>query len=166
MFLYELTERYQQIADLAFEESEDDGRISREFMEIMQSLEGQIEQKLASMCRVVKTLEAVSDACKAEEERIRDKRKRAENHVERIKSYMMNAMEILGVKKIVADELFTVAIQKSPPSLSIIDFDSIPHDYDKQLERQVDSKKIKEAIAGGVVVPGCEIIQGQHVRIR
>lgn len=165
MRLYELTERYNQIADLAFEES-DDGQIDQAFAAMLQSLEGDIDSKLSGICRVIRELESVELAAKAEADRITKKRQAAERHIDRLKAYAKWNLEELGETKRKVDDLFTVAIQASPPSVRVVNLDAVPHDFDKPVQRAVDVARIREILKNGDDVPGCELVRGTHLRIR
>jgi len=163
--LYELTERYNQIADLAFDESED-GQIEQSFATMLQSLEGDIDSKLAGICRVIRELEAIETAAKAEADRITKKRQAAERHIDRLKAYAKWNMEELGETKRKVDDLFTVAIQNNPPSVRVVNMDAVPHDFDKPVQRAVDISRIRDILKNGDDVPGCELVRGTHLRIR
>lgn len=166
MNLYHLSQRYNEIADLAFEESDEEGQISREFVRLMSICEDNINAKLGAMCRVIRELEAVEEAAKNEAARLTKKRQQAANHVSRIKDYMKESLDILGTSKIKVDDLFTVAIQASPVSLVIENPDSVPRDFDKPPVRVIDNAKVKDALKAGQYIPGCSLVQGTHVRIR
>ena len=166
MNLYQLSERYNEIADLAFDESDDDGQISREFVRLMSICEDNINTKLGAMCRVIRELEAVEEAAKVEAARLSEKRRQAASHVTRIKGYIKESLEILGTSKLKVDDLFTVAIQASPVSLEIDNFDAVPHEFDKPPVRMIDNARVKDALKAGQQIPGCSLVQGTHVRIR
>ena len=166
MNLYQLSERYNEIADLAFSESDDEGQIHESFVRLMSICEDNITTKLGAMCRIIRELEATEEAARAEARRLSEKRGRAESHIARIKGYINESLVILGTKKLKVDNLFTVAIQNNPPALKVDDFDAVPHEFDKPPVRQLDNAKIKEAIKLGIPVPGCSIEVGTHVRIR
>ena len=166
MRLYELTSRYNQIADLAFEEADSDGAIDKALANMLDLLEDGIDAKLSGICRVIKGLEAVEAAAKAEADRITQKRKAAERHIERLKAYAKWNLEELGETKRKVDEIFTVAIQANPPSVRVVNLDSVPHDFDKPVERSLDVSRIRDILKNGDEVPGCELIRGTHLRIR
>ena len=166
MRLYELTDRYLQIADLAFAESDEDGAIDRDLAKMLSSLQDSIDHKLGAICRIVKELELSAEVAKAESKRILAIHHRAEVHAERLKQYMKDSLEQLGERKRKVDDLFTIAIQNNPPAVRVVDLDSVPHDFDKELPRQVDLQRIKDILKNGDPVDGCELVQGTHLRIR
>lgn len=162
--LYELTEEYQRLIDLI--EEDDLIEIDSTTMAILDSIESSIDDKFAAICRVIRELEHKSAACKAESDRLQTKSRSASNQVDRLKDYMQATMETLGEKSRKIDELFTVAIQASPAAVEILDMDSVPHEFDRPIERQIDKTRIKDALKKGVEVPGCSLVQSTHLRIR
>lgn len=166
MKLYELTEQYRVICDLAFSEVDDDGAIGQEFMAMMGGLEGEIRDKLSGCCRIVRELEAAEAAAKAEVVFLQQKAARASRHVDRLKDYMKTNLEDLGEVKLKVDDIFTVAIQANPPAVKVNNLDAVPADFDKQQERKLDLTRIKSILANGDPVAGCELVRGTHLRIR
>lgn len=166
MKLYELTERYREICDLAFSEVDDDGVIGQEFMALMSSLEDSIDDKLAACCRIVREMEATEAAAKAEAAMLAKKQSQAERHIDRLKAYMKVNLESLGETKRKVDDVFAVAIQANPPAVRVADLDAVPHEFDKPQERKIDVQAIGTLLKAGSVVPGCELVRGTHLRIR
>jgi hypothetical protein len=76
-------------------------------------------------------------------------------------------MEIMGMDKIKSD-LFTIALQKNPPALQIIDQKKIPAKYLTVIPKQYvpNNEAIKTALSADKKVPGCCLVQGKHLRIR
>lgn len=165
MRLYELTEQWRQIAEIAFAEM-DDGELPADLMEQLATCEGNIDQKLAACCRIVKEMEASKEAFAAEASRLRTKASRCESHADSLKAYMKSQMEACDFSKREVDSIFTVSIQKSPPSLVVSNLDDVPTTWDVPQERRIDSRGIKDAIKAGAIVPGCEVVCGTHLRIR
>lgn len=165
MRLYELTEQWRQIAEIAFAEM-DDGELPADLMEQLATCEGNIDQKLAACCRIVKEMEASKEAFAAEASRLRTKASRCESHADSLKRYMKEQMESCDFTKREVDSIFTVSIQKSPPSLMVNNLDAVPTTWDVPQERKIDSRGIKDAIKAGAIVPGCEVVCGTHLRIR
>ena len=175
MRLYELTEQWRQIAEIAFAEM-DNGELPADLMEQLATCEGNIDQKLAACCRIVKEMEASKEAFAAEASRLRTKASRCESHADSLKAYMKEQMEACDFSKREVDSIFTVSIQKSPPSLVVSNLDAVPSylrmwrvvpsTWDVPQERRIDSRGIKDAIKAGAIVPGCEVVCGTHLRIR
>lgn len=165
MRLYELTEQWRQIAEIAFAEMYD-GELPADLIVQLSAIEGGIDQKLAACCRIVKEMEAANSAFAAEASRLRAKASRCEAHSDSLKRYMKEQMESCDFTTREVDSIFTVSIQKSPPSLVVNNLDAVPTTWDVQQERKIDSRGIKDAIKAGATVPGCEVVCGTHLRIR
>jgi hypothetical protein len=61
--------------------------------------------------------------------------------------------------------LFTVSLQKNPPSVEIVNEDLIPEQF-KKVTYTVAKKDILEALKNGQVIEGAEIKQTKSLRIR
>ena len=161
MTLYELTEEFLQLLELA-EDPETDPQV---FDDTMESVAAEWVNKAEGYVKVIKQIEADAAAIKAEEKRLSDRRKAAEKNAERIKQTLKAAMEVTGNTKI-KTELFTVSIQKNPPSLKIDDPARIPHDFMIQPDPVPDSKAIKTALKEGFDFTWCHLEQSESLRIR
>lgn len=165
MRLYELTDQWRTIAEIAFAEAED-GELPVDLMTQLSAIEGDIDHKLAACCRIVKEMDASKEAFATEASRLKLKASRCEAHADSLKAYMKGQMEACDFTKREVDSLFTVAIQNSPPSVRVNNLDAVPSSWDVPQDRKIDLRGIKDAIKAGVEVPGCEIVQGTHLRIR
>lgn len=167
MRLYELTDEWQRIAELAFYEADAaDGEVPADLVTQLHSIEGSIDQKLAACCRIVREMEAAKEAFNTEASRLKLKGSRCESHADSLKAYMKSCLESIDCTKREVDSIFTVAIQKSPPTLVVNNLDDVPESYTVKQERKIDTASIKNAIKHGIAVPGCELTQGTHLRIR
>jgi len=165
--LYELTEQYQLLSDLAFGAMDDEtGALEADFVAVLSNLEGDIKDKLAALCRVVRQLEATEAAAKFESQFFAKKAQYAGRATDRLKTYMKDNLESLGEKKLKVDDVFTVAIQSNPPGVDVFDLDLVPREFDRPSERIVDKTAIKDLLKAGQRVPGCLLTNGTHLRIR
>ena len=75
------------------------------------------------------------------------------------------AMRLQGEKK-VKGELFTLAIQKNPPSLKIdIEPEELPQEF-QTITISANKEKIKAAIKEGRAIEWARLEQGESLRIR
>ena len=164
MRLYELTDEWLSLIDAMDSE---DGSIPPDLAERMARIEGDIATKIEGCCKVAKGFAAAAEAFKTEAERLRKKSTGAARREQWLKDYIKEQLEKLGEKKLVAG-LFTVAIQNSPISLDVHDIDSVPDDYDSDIQpdRKLDKKAILQEFKYGCDVPGCTLHQNTHLRIR
>ena len=158
MKLYEIPPLYQQLLDMAEEQDSD-------FSEALDSLEDAFEEKAENIVKIMRTLEAKEKAYKDEEDRLNAQRKTLNNRLQELKDYLQENMNVMGKKK-VESGLFTVAIQKSPPTLKIDDDKYIPDGYWIPQPPKLDRKELLQDMKLGEEIEGVEIVQGEHVRIR
>ncbi|MGJ0848295.1 siphovirus Gp157 family protein [Tissierella praeacuta] len=160
--LYELTEMYQNIWDLI-----GDDEVDLEALEkALKDIEDNIEIKAENTAKLIKGIDADVEVIKAEEKRLADRRKALENKKEGIKTYLENHLRIMEIDK-VKTPLFTVALQKNPPSVNILDEKLIPKDYIKTVTTTSISKKdLLEDLKQGLIIDGVELKQTKSLRIR
>ena len=158
MKLYELNQNYQRILDMI-----DDG--AEGLQDTLESLSEAIEEKVENIAKVVKTLDSEAAAIKAEEERLAMRRRSLEGNAKRLKEYAQQSMELADIKK-VKGEVFTLAIQKNPPSLHVIDEGLVPKDYFTVPAPVLDKKRLLTELKAGKEFDGVVIKQGQSLRIK
>ncbi|RJQ25547.1 MAG: hypothetical protein C4589_11155 [Peptococcaceae bacterium] len=164
MKLYELTGAFNEI----FDSLESDDELNFQALEdTLQAIEGVIEQKASSIAKIIKSLEKSADAFDSESKRLADKKKSTENKIKWLKDYLLQAMELTAKDKIFTD-IGTVARQKSPASVSVLDIEKIPKEYwyIPVPAPILDKKLILDTIKRGTEVPGAALHQGYHIRIR
>jgi hypothetical protein len=159
--MYELTAKALSIYNRLQDEEAD--LVQIQFM--LAELDGEIADKATSMVRFVQMLDADTDAISAEIKRLQDRKKARENRADGIKAYLKAQMEMQGKDKI-QTPLLTISIQKnSQPSLIVEDVSKIPASY-QVVKYDLNNAKIKEDLQKGQEVPGCKLVQGNHLRIR
>lgn len=166
MRLYDLGQKYLDIGDRLLDSLGEDGAVDPEVAAEFAGIEDQLAAKFAACCRIVRNLEAVADACHDESLRLARKSKSAHSRIDSLKDFIKFNLEAIGEKKLVCDELFTVAIQQSPPSTVIENLDLVPHIFDKPQERQVSLSAIRDSLKAGHEVPGAKLVASTHLRIR
>lgn len=163
--LYELTDRWAALLDLACDTSDDDGRISPEFVELLAAIEGSIDEKLQAYWRMMKNLDAQHAAFENEAKRLAAKAKALDQHYEYLRANVKDTLDKKGVLKW-EQGVAKFRIQKnSTPSVVIDDEPAIPADYYVQPPPQLDKRFIVEAIKSGKTVPGAHLEVGSHVRL-
>src|SRR5690606_28566005 len=133
----ELSQAWQEVHALA-QDGED-------VQDTLEAIEGGIEDKVENIAKVVKAIDAEGKALKEEEKRISDRRKAMENQAKRLKEYAEEAMRSVGMNKIKGN-LFTVAIQKNPPSVDIVDPELIPEIYWTPQEPALNKKELTASL--------------------
>ena len=160
--LYELTEMYKNIWDLV-----EDDEIDLETLEkALSNIEDNIEAKAENTAKLIKGIDGDINTLKEEENRLAKKRRALENKQKNIKEYLEMQLKVMEIDK-VKTPLFTVALQKNPPSVNITNEDLIPDQFKKTVTTvSVVKKDLLEALKSGQVIEGAEIKQGKSLRIR
>ena len=159
MNLYELTENF-----LAVQTSIEEG--NTDLIDTLEAIEGAIEVKAQGIIAVTRNITSQIEAIKAEEKRLADMRKVRENHLKRLKEYVLENMQQTG-KTNIKTELGVMRIQASTPALKITNQEKIPAEYQTIVPEhyEIDNERVKEALKDGKAVPGAELVQGVHLRI-
>lgn len=154
MNLYDLTEQYQDLLDLAQEGGEG---IDYEAMLI--GMEGVISDKLDGYCKIIRTLEAEAEAVKAESLRLSQRKTALENQVSRLKEAMKGGMLRLNMDKH-KSTLFTVSLTKPRARVEVTNIDAVPSDL-LRVKKEVDKTAAMELFKNGDTVHGLELVYGE-----
>lgn len=164
MTLYELTDEYRTLLELAEDPEVDPETLADTF----EALGGEIEYKADGYARVMKQLEADAAALKAEEKRLCVRRTVCENNIKRMKQALQSAMEATGKTKF-KTELFSFGIQKNPARL-VIDREDTNHAPAEYIVIQAptwNKEALKAALKAGKDVDGiAHLEQTESLRIR
>lgn len=154
MNLYELTEQYQTILEMAREGAED-----FDYGQMLEGMEGAISDKLDGYCKVIKTLEAEAEAVKTESLRLSQRKTVLENQVSRIKEAMKSGMIRLNLDKH-KSTLFTVSVTKPQQRVEVTNLDAVPSELIR-VKKEVDKTAVKELLKTGEKVHGVELVYGE-----
>lgn len=163
MTIYELTDEYRQLLEMAEDPEVDPQTLA----DTMESIEAEIEAKADGYAKVMKNMEADEEAIAKEIKRLQDRKSHLENTRKSMKERLKAAMEATGKTKF-KTELFSFGIQNNAPSV-IIDVEDvfrIPDDYLKYKDPEPDKKLIKQAIDAGQMIDFAHLEQTQSLRIR
>lgn len=162
--LYELTGDAIRLRDLLTE-----GEIDEEIIrDAIVNNNEEIALKLENYAKFIKNTESDIAGLKAEELRLKDKRKALENTIDRMKKAMQDALILSGNNK-VKSPLFTFSIQKNPPSVVMDEqyIENIPEKYIIHPEPTIDRKALLDDLKSGVDLDGiAHIEQTESMRIR
>lgn len=159
MKLYELTDNYMQLVELADQLDEET------FRNTLESIQESIEDKVENTAKVIKSIEADVQAIKEEEKRLKERRQALEKKIDSIKDYLKEQLEKAGIDKVKRPTI-TVSIQKNPPSVKVIDEKLIPSSFMIAKAPELDKKAVLEKLKDGEEVPGVELFQGRSLRIK
>ena len=155
--LYELTDNYQQLLDMADEAD------PQAFEDTLEALQDEINHKAENLAKVIRTYEAEAKALEEEKKRLESRISARKNKVQRLKDYLKDNLEKAGMQK-AKGKTFTVWVQDSE-KVHVSDESAIPEQY-FVMKRQLSKTAIKEAIENGQQVAGAEIVKNKSIRIR
>lgn len=158
MNLYELTQSAAYLQQLL-----EDGDIDEQtFADSIESL--MIEDKVESICKVIRNLEAQAAMFKEEAARLAKKQKTAESGIARLKDSLVNFMQVTDANKI-ASGLFTVSLRSSA-ACEITEPSMIPSDFYVQQDPKLSVSAIKDTLKQGIQVPGARLVENPYVLIK
>lgn len=162
LHLYQLSEAYA-ILQAAAEEDEEEGAFERALV----VLGGELTEKIESICKLIRILEADATAAEAEAKRLSALARSRLNRVATLKQYLFDNLEAAHLDRI-DGKLFKVALQASPPSCNILDFALIPEAYHRIIpeRREPDRTALLRDLKDGAEIPGAELVRSRHLRIR
>jgi len=164
--LYELTENAQQLYDLGSSAQDaDDHEAKQAINEAFELLQGELNQKLEQCVYTLKEWEIEASAQKAEEERLKKKRKSVERSIFNLKARMLMAMQAADMTKS-KGALHTVSLRKTPAKLIIDDPQKVPDAYLVPQPAKPDNKGIKEALKDGEILDFAHLETGESVSIK
>ena len=156
MNLYEITGEALYLQEL-FLNGDIDERVVRDTLEAIGA-----NDKLESLCYVLKNLDAFAKSCKEEENKLAEKRKAAENGISRIKDNMLAFMEASMSDKIKAG-VFTVRIGSTVKTE--VDESAISAEYKIPQPDKIDTARIKADLKEGKEIPGARLTESRYVVI-
>ena len=159
--LYDLTGAWMELYDMA-----DDPDVDADtWIDTIEGLEGEIEDKADGYAKVITQLTADSLAIKDEEDRLYARRRTIENRIKSMKDRLQQMMELTGKTKF-KTPLFSFGIQKNIPSVVIDDEAKVPKRFWIEQDPKLDKVAIKELLKGGITCDYAHLEQSQSLRIR
>ena len=161
MRLYEVPGLFRKLDEFDIDpDNEDDVQALREmFDEIMEGFETKVE----NIVMVIKNKEADIEGIEGEIARLNKRKRSISNTVERLKEYIKLNMESCGIEK-VPTSLFSVVLQKNPPSVEVEDEKQILDEF-FVVKREISKSLLKEALKIGPVA-GAKLVQNKSLRIK
>lgn len=158
MNLYEIEQEIMSCVDMETGEIVD--------CEKLDALTMERDKKIENIALWVKNLEADAKAYKEEKDNFEQKQKSAENKAKSLKEYLTRFLDGTAYKSTKVNVSFrtskAVDVFDISALMTIDDCDN----YLKYKEPEPDKTAIKNAIASGVNVPGCKIVENQNIQIK
>ena len=165
MNLYDITSYWNKALEMLPEDATPE--LLKEYNESLDLIEGSLTEKVQNIAKFIKNIQASEKAYKEEADRLSKKAKAAKNKADSLKNYLKVCLSAANINKI--EGVVTVALQKNPPSLKILDGDwNIPEKYYTVIpeQKKLDRTKIKNSLKLGETIQGCSIEQTKSVRLR
>ena len=149
--LYEIKNQYLELAM-------NDEMTEEEKNELHNAIQEELLAKTDGIIAVTKQAEALIEAMKNEEERLKANRKANEKKLESFKEYVKNCMIDMNLQKI-ETPLGEMKIAKNPASVEIIDATKIPQEFWKEkTDISLDKKGILDHFKDtGEIIDGVKI---------
>ena len=159
--LYQLTNNYETVLNMLYDEDVDEQMI----LDTLESIEGEIEDKADGYAKIMKELEAKSNARKAEAKRLNESAKIFENRVNFLKQNLFNAMKQTGKTKF-STNLFNFNIARNGGKQALTIDGDVPKEYTKTIIEN-DTDKIRQALENGEKLPFAHLEpRGESLRIK
>jgi len=159
--LYEIADEYLKALDNI--QVNEDGEIIN--MEDIESLKGEFDAKTEAVACYIKELKANADALKAEKEALDERMKSALKKADWLSGYLSDNMRLVGKTKFETPKC-KLSFRKSS-SVFIADEELLDKAYMKEkITYTPDKTAIKDAIKGGSIVVGAELIEKESLQIK
>lgn len=164
--LYEMSQSFNNLMELCLDETVDLDTVEA----ALQSVEGDVKQKCFDGIGLIKSLEALKEESVKESRRLAERAHAISNRIDAIKRVYMDGLKAMG-KTHIDTGRGRMAVQKNPPTLivsKLLDVKTLPDEYKKHIPEswEVNKAAVKDALKAGKHVPGCELVQGESLRIR
>lgn len=164
MRLYEINRALLDVIESGYSVDEETGEILFDGGDL-ERLEAARDEKLEACALYVKGLQAEADAIKAERDELTERLKAKERKAERMRAYMLGAMEIWGIERFERARVDVRA--RSSQYVDVYDADLLP---DELVRRKVtampDKVAIKKMLKGGQEVAGAQLARRVGLTIK
>lgn len=168
MKLYEIADDYQRLLDAI-----ENGEIPEEaLVDTLESITALLDEKADNIACWIKQLTAEAEAIKAEEDKLKARRKAKLNRAERLTNYLAECLTNGGISKLETARN-AISFRKTPPSVvfddenKFIEWARVHADgllnYGKP---KVDRVAVKVALENGAVIEGVRIESSQNIAIK
>jgi len=163
MKLYEIPSELRvieaQIADA-------DGELTPELEAALDALKTEFDQKAEYLALLIREAQVEAEAYKAEETRLRDRRRAAENRADRLKRYVHEQMQRISKDKVRGQLASLSVVANSRPSVIWDEGTEIPDEF-ARVKRELDANAVLVHVGiHGQPPKGATLVQGTHLRVR
>lgn len=162
MQLYELSQRYQAILEMA-----ESGSYSPEALEdTIKALDDAIEDKAEGYAVINQHLKNSESLLQGEINRLQERKKSIEKNRKYLNETLKEEMLAMGKQKIKTDK-FTIWTQNNPISIQVTDESNIPSEFFEEQQPKLNKNELKDYLQeNGEEIEGVELVQTTGVRYR
>ena len=154
MKLYELTHEFENI----FAQVGEDGEITQDMMDNLDSVKEDFEQKALSVANYIKNLEAEEHAIEQAMEDMRTRKNRLTKQVHSLSEYLQFNLQKLSINEIKSSPYFKIRLKVCPPSVDVFDEALVPDEFWREkVSKSIDKIRLKEVMGEGIEIPGATI---------
>lgn len=161
---YELSESYQTVMDMLYEEDMDPQTVK----DTLEGISGESEAKAESLAKIIRMLQAQAELSKAEAQRLSDRAQSFSNRADFMKSVLFENMKAMNIRKF-KTPLFTISIVKNggkEPLVITGSIEDIPGKYLIPQEPKLNNDAIRELLKKKAVDWAHLEPRGEHLGIR
>ena len=158
--LYDITGEFLNLYEMATGEEDE-----QTFLDTLESLQYELQDKAAGYANVIAQLEMESSQCELVIDDFKKKRERRQNSIKRMKEALMTAMDVAGLDKLPAGD-YTMKIAKNGGLQPLKITGDVPDFYCKVVV-EPDNQKIREALKEGEKLDFAYLEErGRHLNIK
>ena len=165
--LYEIDNNIRAILDSLYDSVDENGEVGEVDFEQIENLQEERRVKLENIALYVKNCDSESLAIQHEIDILRKRQERLERKSESLRGLLIRSMNEHNEPEI-SSARFTAKIRRSE-STEIVDFDSIPKEFIREIphetEYKPDKTAIKKAIKAGQEVAGARLVVNEKLKI-
>jgi len=158
--LYTISHEYQSaLTDLV-------GLDDEAVTDTLDALKGTLEIKATNVAAFIGSLDSLAGNMKEAEKRMKVRRSNLEKKAKKLREYIKENMELVGLSKIEAVE-FQLAIKNNPPKIEITSENMIPDEFLKvKVSETIDRVALKTALKNGDDIPGAKLTTSTRLDIK
>lgn len=157
---------YEISNELAAILGSDEDELSPEDETMLSMMEMAFEDKVEAVLQYRQGLLAHAIALKAERERLKAKEDAVSRKADRLKNYLLESMNMIGVAR-VSTRTFNATVAQSPPKVEIDPNMQIPDEYRREkVTVDLDKATVLEDFKNGIPLPdGITVVRDYHLKI-
>lgn len=159
--LFQITKEAQELVLGLIE-----GELTEQLENALVINQSELQDKAINYGFAIKSIEADIDTIDKEIDRLKALKTMRTNAIDRMKSTVLQAMEIYGIEKVTSPTL-NLAVRLNPESVDLVNEYQIPECYKKEkVTVSIDKALIKEDLKSGLDVPGAVLKRGTRLEIK